>query len=198
MDFWPHLDVDELEEIFQGFISSYESKYHNRIRERNHQLKRELFKQLEGRWGGALTPPAWKEVVGTMRDSACFKRLDDLDRFDVFEDFSQELDENRREARRRDAKRQGRKAREAFMHLLELYRDRIMADSEPMKWEQFQPMIRDTPEYVDLIGTKASSQPYDLFAEKRSQWKRDAGGVDDDRKRKSRSGSLDSDSKRAR
>jgi hypothetical protein len=77
-----------------------------------------------------------------------------------------------RDERKKAERRVARKHREAFVALLDEYKDRI-CENPGMKWSEFLDKfnIKDREEYQNLIGTKHSSQPYDLFGEMRSKWK---------------------------
>ncbi len=175
MPFWACLEVEELEDIFQDYIGAYESTHKNAIKERHYERKRELFRILEDRWGASPVLPSWKDAqVIFDQHRTTTAALDDLDRFEVFEDFIIEKVEKMKEERRKRERREGRKKRDAFISLLESYKDRIVPiDGEAMRWDDIQPLIRDERSYVDLIGTRNSSQPYDLFSEFRSTWKRE-------------------------
>ena len=189
MPFWVSLDVEELEDIFQEFISSYETSQRHVIKERHFERKRELFRLLEERWGSSRLPPTWGDAVTLIsQHPSTFAGLDNLDKFEVFEDFIMEKLEKEKEERRKLERREGRKKRDTFLNLLESYRNRIIMDNdEAMRWDDFQSLIRDQPAYIDLIGTRNSSQPYDLFSEYRTKWKR---------KRSNSNSSRDSDRKR--
>ncbi len=173
MAFWSRLDVEELVVILKVYIGSYESSHKNLIKERNYEKKRELFRILEDRWGSSPVLPSWKDAqIIFQQQIATTASLDDLDRFEVFEDFIMEKVEKMKEERRKRERREGRKKREAFISLLESYKERIVpSEGEPMRWDDLQPLIRDHHSYFDLIGTRNSSQPYDLFSEFRSKWK---------------------------
>lgn len=171
--FWDVLDLGELEDIFLDFISSYETRKRNVIREHRYEQKRQLFRLAEERWpASASSYPRWSDFTVSLSEAPSFVHLDNLDRFEVYEDLVRELDELRREERRRKEKREGRKKRESFLALLEKMKETIIhSESEPLRWEQFQPQVASSPEYYELIGTRNSSQPYDLFVEMRSRWK---------------------------
>jgi hypothetical protein len=196
MHFWSLLDLEEMEDIFQEFIISYESAQRHLIKERHFERKRELFRLFETRWGSSRIPPTWSDaVVFISQHGQTFSSLDDLDKFEVFEDFIMEKLEKVKEERRKSERREGRKKRDAFLHLLQSHRNQIVNDgAELMRWDDFQIMIQNDPAYVDLIGTRNSSQPYDLFSECRAKWKRE----DESRKRSNSTSSRDSDKKRPR
>jgi hypothetical protein len=192
IEFWSLLELNELEEIFEDFMSSYESSSRHLIKEKRHERMRELFKLFEQRWGSSTTLPTWSDAcVFFQQNVSSLSGLDDLDRFSVFEDFVMEKVEKKKEDRRRQERRDGRKRREAFVALLEKYRDRIApSETDPIRWDDFQPLIRDHDAYTNLIGTKNSSQPYDLFSEIRTLWN------EVPRKRSHSQSSRDSDRKR--
>ena len=77
-----------------------------------------------------------------------------------------------RDGNERAELRAAMKHREKFIQLLIESKD-LITNSPDMKWSEFVVMIKQRKEYIDLIGTRHSSQPYDLFAEMRSKWKRD-------------------------
>lgn len=195
MGFWALLDADELGDIFQDFLSSYESNSRHLIKERRHERKRELFRLFEERWSSTPNIPSWEEAQLLLsQNPSVVTGLDLLDRFEVFEDYAIEKFEKRREDKRRRDRREGRKARDSFVALVETCKDQIVRPgSEPMHWTEFQPLIKNRSEYVDLIGTRNSSQPYDLFAELRSKWKH---GFETSLKRSLSKDSQDSDRKR--
>ena len=195
MPLWKLLDVEELEDIFQDYILSYESSQRHFIKERHYQRKRELFRVLEDRWGTSQLVPSWADSHVFMHQNTT-AGLDDLDRFEVFEDFIMEKSEKMKEEKRKLERREGRKKREAFIHLLDSLKDRIIpSDGEAMRWDDLQPLIKDHHAYFDLIGSRNSSQPYDLFTELRSKWKHER----ESRKRSlSEDSAVDSDAKRPR
>lgn len=173
MEFWSCLDLEELDDIFQDFLDKYLRDHHNEIRERNHENKRELFRMLENSSACERIEPGvtkWGDIVDRFRNSQVFGKLDDLDKFEVFEDFMKETLEKDRDDQRRRENRKARQARERFMSLLESRKDLI---ENEIKWSEFVESIRGMDEYIDLVGTRHSSQPYDLFAEMRSTWKRE-------------------------
>lgn len=173
-DWWSALSLGELDEIFQDFMASFEGSARNRIRERKHQMMRDLFKLLQDRWGAVPTFPSWQDAsLFISQNASKLPLLDNLDKFDVFEDFIKDKLEMRREDKRRRERREGRKRRDNFTRLLQSIKAEILGEGEPMKWEELQKKLRNTVEYMDLIGTRNSSQPYDIFAELRSTWKRE-------------------------
>ena len=169
-DFWKFLDLEGLDDIFQDTIDSFERDNHHKIREKNYELKRQLFRKFE-----AAIPPlvpgktTWSDVTLRLSHDEAFTQLDTLDRFDVFEDYMRETLERYEEDKRRISRRQARKYREAFLLLLDTHKDEI---NEETKWSDFVRQIKENEAYINLIGVHGSSQPYDLFAEKRSEWKR--------------------------
>ena len=193
-DWWEALEVDELDEIFQDFMAGHESDARNRKREKRHQMMRDLFQLLQERWGDIPTFPAWRDAeLYISQNETKFGLLDNLDRFDVFEDFIREKLNKRREDKRRYERREGRKRRDAFTNLMESMKEEILGDGDPLNWEEVHKRVKNSVEYTDLIGTRNSSQPYDIFAERRSAWKREADGSG---KRSGSCGSVDSDTKR--
>ena len=173
MDFWPNLSVDELDDIFQDTIEEYNRRGRNKLRDKVYDLQRDLYRAFE-----KADPPLrpghdrWSEVVKRFEKLECFAKLDNLDRFQVFEDFMKEEIQKFRDDQRRRERRTARKNRESFVSLLEEYKDEIAHSPGEVKWSDFVSQIKDRSEYRNLIGTKHSSQPYDLFAEMRSKWKR--------------------------
>ena len=189
-DWWSALKLEELDEIFQEFISANDAKVTNKMREKRHQMMRDLFKLLQDRWGGVPTFPSWRDAsLYISQNQDRFPLLDDLDKFSVFEDYIREKLEKRREDRRRHERREGRKKRDNFSELLKSMKPASSENLEALKWEHVQKQVFQTAQYIDLIGTRNSSQPYDLFCEVRSAWKRDAEAT-------IRSASVDSDTKR--
>ena len=192
MAFWSSVGLEELDDIFQDFIASYESRNKHLIKERRHEKLRGLFRLLGERWDSSLLLPSWEDALALMEQhqSLCVT-IDHLDRFEVFEDYINEKVEKRKEERRRSERREGRRKRDAFLALLESHSGVIApATGEPIRWDDFQPLIKQHPAYIDLIGTRNSSQPYDLFSEYRDIWNREP------RKRSNSSSSRDSDRKR--
>ena len=173
MDFWGQLDLEELDDIFQDTIEDCNRRYRNKARDRIYDLQRDLYKELE-----CAIPPIkpgrdrWADVSSRFSSHESFAGLDNLDRFQVFEDFMREQIEKIHDQKQRAERRVARKHRENFVDLLDEYKA-LITSSPDMKWAEFVAMIKQRKEYIDLIGTRHSSQPYDLFAEMRSKWKRD-------------------------
>jgi hypothetical protein len=173
MEFWRHLEIEELDDIFQDTVEDFNRRNRNLSRDRVYDLQREVYRAFE-----SAEPPLvpgrdkWASVVDRFAANEAFSKLDDLDRFQVFEDFMREEMQKTRDNQRRDERRLARKYRQRFVELLGQFKN-LITHSPDMKWSEFVVMIKDRPEYKDLIGTKNSSQPYDLFAEMRSKWKRD-------------------------
>ena len=173
MSFWSHLDLEELDDIFQDTVEDFNRRNRNIARDRVYDLQRELFRVFE-----SADPPMrpgvdrWSSVVTRFETNEAFSKLDDLDRFQVFEDYMKEEMQKTRDNARRNERRVARKNRKGFVDLLGEYKN-LITHSPDMKWSDFVVMIKERTEYRDLIGTKNSSQPYDLFAEMRSKWKRD-------------------------
>ena len=195
MAFWQSLDPEELDDIFQDFMGSYETNSRHLIKEKRHERKRELFRLFEERWASTPHLPTWEDAQLVLSQNPTVGAgLDLLDRFEVFEDFVIEKFEKRREERRRQERREGRRKRDAFAALVESFKTQILqTETEPLQWADFQPLVKNHREYIDLIGTRNSSQPYDLFAEMRSKWKH---GFDTSLKRSLSADSHDSDRKR--
>lgn len=93
-----------------------------------------------------------------------------MDKLDVYEDFMMERLEQLREEKKKARRRVARKRREKYLKLLDGYREELSND---ISWPDFAPLIKQSSEYIELVGTRNSSQPYDLFAETRSKWKRE-------------------------
>lgn len=202
LPFWVHLDLETAEDIFVDFVEEFEHKQMYRVKERYFELKRECFKFLENSIPSAfdIRKIVWTDVKSMLDGNEAFSSLDDLDKFEIFEDFVRDIISRMREDRRRAEKRVNRKRREQFVALLESRKDEILTG---VKWHDFVDGIKAGREYVDLIGTRNSSQPYDLFAELRSRWKRTGedrsrSNSPDGRKRKNSLSGDESDSKRAR
>jgi hypothetical protein len=193
MHFWSIVDLEDLDEVFQEFIGSYQVNQKHQIREKYYERKRELLREFHDRWGGGPFIPTWKDaVIFLSQRESFFTNLDDLDRFEVFEDFVLDMLEKKKEDKRKSDRRDGRKRREAFIALLESYKGMIIdQDREPMRWDDFQAIVREDRAYSDLIGTRSSSQPYDLFNEFRSKWR-----AEGPRKRSNSESSRSSDKKR--
>jgi hypothetical protein len=153
---------------------------------------RGLFRLLGEKWDSSVILPSWEDARSLMGQYPSFRgSIDELDRIEVFEDYINEKVEKRKEERRRSERREGRRKRDAFIDLLESHRSLIAPeDGEPIRWDEFQSVIREENAYVDLIGTRNSSQPYDLFSEYRDTWNREAP------KRSNSSSSRSSDRKR--
>jgi hypothetical protein len=141
-------------------------------RERVFEMKRQLFKAFESAEGCVFDAgrTQWADIVNSFGHLESFKALSDFERLDVLEDFMMDSLERKRDESRRLRQREARRKRDRFLALLESHRDDIASD---IGWPEFVARIKSTPEYRDLIGTKSSSQPYDLFAEMRSKWKRE-------------------------
>lgn len=169
--FWSKLDLEEIECIFQDFVEDFCDKYMYKIKERHYQLKRDCFEFLRGVFAlsQSIESIQWPIAKRAIDGNSLFSHsLDDLDKFEVFEDFFRDCLEKKREQKMMKKRRIVRKFRDSFIRLIEAHRDEIIRD---MKWNEFFPKIKNTEEYKNLIGQKNSSQPYDLFAELRSNWK---------------------------
>jgi len=173
MDCWGQLDVEELDDIFQDTIEDFNRRHRNKARDKVYDMQRDFYKALESAIP-SIKPgrDQWKDISTRFASQESFIKLDDLDRFQVFEDYMREEIERFRDEKERAAKRSARKHRERFVELLDEYKE-LITSSPDMKWSEFVGMIKQRQEYIDLIGTKHSSQPYDLFAEMRSRWKRE-------------------------
>lgn len=155
-------------------------------REQIYDLKRQLFRAFESAKPLVdIITARWDDFVARFGDIPAFTQLANIDKLDVYEDYMMERLEQFREDRRRARRRDARKKREKFISLLEQHRDEI---SHEISWPDFAALIKHTDEYKDLLGTRNSSQPYDLFAEMRSKWKRDIT------KKRSRSNCPDNES----
>jgi hypothetical protein len=167
--------LDELDDIFQDFLDDFERRNSHKLTEKIYEQQRELYKVFKD-----ADPPlepgktVWQDVIKRFNRPVypCFQKLDDLDRFQVFEDFMNDRMHDIREERKKADKRMARKHREAFINFLERNKEAI-CENPGMKWSEFLDRfsVKGSVEYIDLIGTKHSSQPYDLFAEMRSKWK---------------------------
>lgn len=161
-------------------------------REHVYDLKRQLFRIFESANPGVdITTARWGEFVSRFGTEPAFVQLRNMDKLDVYEDFMMERLEHQREEARKTRRREARKKREKYLLLLEQHKDEL---AHEISWPDFVSLLKHTDQYKDLIGTRSSSQPYDLFAEMRSRWKRDQGYS----KKRSRSSSprQDASSKR--
>jgi len=169
---WSMLDIEELDDIFQDFLDDFERRNHHKITEKVYEQQRMLYKELE-----ACVPPlepgktSWADIANR-RWNNDYSKLDNMDKFQVFEDFMKDRIHDEREKRRKTEQRIARKHRQNFATFLESKKNAIMTDG--LKWSEFLEKFNikeSSQEYQELIGTKHSSQPYDLFGEMRSKWK---------------------------
>ena len=177
MDFWGHLDLEELDDIFQDCIEEFNRRFRNKARDGIYDLQRDFYRALESA-NPKIKPghDRWSHIASRFEGNESFSQLDNLDRFQVFEDYMKEEIEKIHDAKERAERRSARKYRENFVDLLNDYKE-LITNSPEMKWAEFVGMIKERREYIDLIGTRHSSQPYDLFAEMRSKWKREEDNV---------------------
>ncbi|EER01539.1 cathepsin z, putative [Perkinsus marinus ATCC 50983] len=161
-DFWKFAHEDDLDHIFQDFMDENENKMRD-ISRRDRIRKMDKLFLVYSKHPQVNRLTKWNDVCHFMAEKFPeeFRSVEPLDRLAVWERWIKEADEKFKVEREKAKRRAERKHRDKFREML--VHDYMEQIHNGVSWFDLHKDIKDREAYIDLIGSRNSSQPYDIF-----------------------------------
>mmetsp|Transcript_66980 Transcript_66980/g.160456 ORF Transcript_66980/g.160456 Transcript_66980/m.160456 type:complete len:583 (-) Transcript_66980:105-1853(-) len=159
-EFWPLIDEDERDELFQDFMDEHEKKTKEERRKKRKEFVEKVKKVYDEKSEITVTS-RWREVQDLLRDNESFRWLSKLEALTSWEEWVLDQEKKEIEEKRKVKYRQERLNRDACRDLLreQQIKGRINMTTH---WSSVAKKIVDDPRYEKLIGQPGST-PHDLF-----------------------------------
>ncbi|KAF4659004.1 hypothetical protein FOL47_007760 [Perkinsus chesapeaki] len=194
-DFWKFAHEDELDHIYQDFMDENEGKMRD-IARRDRIRKMDKLFVVYSKHPQVNRLTKWNDVCHFMSEKFPeeFRAVEPLDRLAVWERWIKEADEKYRIEREKAKRRAERKHRDKFREML--VHDYMEQIHNGVSWFDLHKDLKDREAYIDLIGSRNSSQPYDIFNDICKEVRREArqkrAQLELEKERKARSERLES------
>ncbi|KAF4661696.1 hypothetical protein FOZ61_003030 [Perkinsus olseni] len=172
-DFWKFTHEDDLDHIFQDFMDENENKMRD-ISRRDRIRKMDKLFLVYSKHPQVNRLTKWNDVCHFMAEKFPeeFRAVEPLDRLAVWERWIKEADEKYKIEREKARRRAERKHRDKFREML--VHDYMEQIHNGVSWFDLHKDLKDREAYIDLIGSRNSSQPYDIFNDISKEVRREA------------------------
>ncbi|XP_022870866.1 pre-mRNA-processing protein 40A-like isoform X2 [Olea europaea var. sylvestris] len=152
------------EDLFRNYLVDLQKKEKAKAQEEHRRNRLEFRKFLET-CAFIKVDSQWRKVQGLLEDDERCRRLDKIDRLDIFQEYISDLekeDDEQKKRQKEQLKRAERKNRDEFRKMME---DHMASGTLTAKthWLDYCKMVRDSEAYQAVASHTSGSTPKDLF-----------------------------------